>query len=69
MPNTWKNLLKETKMDFNNRPDTHKKGSEGVSDKYLYDVEKQLYDVAINYMPHLKQASIEDEVKKLTENN
>ena len=48
-------------MDFNNKPDTHKKGSEGVSDKYLYDV-------AINYMPHLKQASMEDEVKKLTDN-
>lgn len=56
-------------MDFNNRPDTHKKGSEGVSEKYLYDIEKELYNIAVNYMPHLKQASVEDEVKKLTENN
>ena len=53
-------------MDFNNKPDTHKKGSEGVSDKYLYDVEKQLYDVAINYMPHLKQAGCLQHVDEIT---
>lgn len=56
-------------MDFNSKPDTHKKGSDGVSEEYLYDVEKQLYSIAMNYMPHLKQASIDDQVKKLTEEN
>lgn len=56
-------------MDFNNRPDTHKKGSDGVSEEHLYDVEKQLYNIAMNYMPHLKQASMDDQIKKLTEEN
>jgi hypothetical protein len=56
-------------MDFNSRPDTHKKGSDGVSEKYLYDVEKELYKVALNYMPHLKQASMDENLKKLTEEN
>jgi len=54
-------------MDFINRPDTHKKGSDGVSEKYLYDVEKELYNIAMNYMPHLKQASIDDQVKEITQ--
>jgi hypothetical protein len=62
-------MLKEMKMDFNSRPDTYKKGSDGVSDKYLYDVEKELYNIATNYMPHLKQSSMEDEIKKITNNN
>ena len=56
-------------MDFNNRPDTHKKGSDGVSEKYLYDVEKELYNVALNYMPHLKQMSIEDQIEELKKEN
>lgn len=56
-------------MDFNNRPDTHKKGSDGVSEKYLYDVEKQLYNVALNYMPHLKKMSMDDQVNELKEQN
>jgi hypothetical protein len=53
-------------MDFNSKPDTHKKGSDGVSEKYLYDVEKQLYNVAMSYMPHLQQASMEDKLEELT---
>lgn len=53
-------------MDFINRPDTHKKGSDGVSEKYLYDIEKELYNIAMNYMPHLKQASMEDKLEELT---
>ncbi len=56
-------------MDFNNKPDTHKKGSDGVSEKYLYDVEKELYNVALNYMPHLKQMSIEDQIEELKREN
>jgi hypothetical protein len=56
-------------MDFNNKPDTHKKGSDGVSEKYLYDVEKQLYNIAVNYMPHLKQMSMEDKLEDLTDKN
>jgi len=55
-------------MDFNNRSDTHKKGSEGVSEEYLHDIERELYSIAVNYMPHLKQSSANDEIKKLTEN-
>jgi len=54
-------------MDFSNKPDTHKKGSDGVSEKYLYDVEKELYNIAMNYMPHLKQASVDDQIKELTQ--
>jgi hypothetical protein len=53
----------------NNKPDTHKKGSDGVSEKYLCDVEKQLYNVALNYMPHLKQMSMEDHLEDLTSGN
>ena len=56
-------------MDPNNKPDTHKKGSDGVSEKYLYDVEKELYNVALNYMPHLKQMFIEDQIKELKREN
>ena len=56
-------------MDFSNRPDTHKKGSDGVSEKYLYNVEKELYAIAMNYMPHLKQSFMDDEVKELTDKN
>lgn len=56
-------------MDLNNKPDTHKKGSDGVSEKYLYDVEKQLYNIAVNYMPHLKQMSMEDQLENLTDKN
>lgn len=52
-------------MDPNNKPDTHKKGSDGVSEKYLYDVEKQLYNVALNYMPHLKELSMEEQLDDL----
>jgi len=55
-------------MDFNNRPDTHKKGSEGVSEEHLYDIERELYSISVNYIPHLKQSSENDEIKKLTEN-
>jgi hypothetical protein len=54
-------------MDLNNKPDTHKKGSDGVSEKYLYDVEKELYNIAVNYMPHLKQMSMDDYANKLKE--
>lgn len=53
------------RMDFQNRPDTHKKGSDGVSEKYLYDVEKQLYNIAMNYMPHLKEKNMEEYVNDL----
>jgi hypothetical protein len=56
-------------MEFNNKPDTHKKGSDGVSEKYLYDVEKELFNVALNYMPHLKQMSIEDQIEELKNEN
>ena len=53
-------------MDFNSKPDTHKKGSDGVSEKYLHDVEKKLYNVAMSYMPHLQQSFMEDKLSELT---
>ena len=56
-------------MDFNDRPDTHKKGSDGISEKYLYDVEKELYNIALNYMPHLRKMSMDDQVNELKEQN
>jgi hypothetical protein len=56
-------------MDFNNRPDSYKKGSDGVSEKYLYDVERELYNVALNYMTHLKKMSMDDQVNELKNDN
>ena len=56
-------------MDFSNKPDTHKKGSDGVSKKYLYDVEKELYNIVMNYMPHLKEDDMNDKIKELTQEN
>jgi predicted CopG family antitoxin len=54
-------------MDFSNKPDTYKKGSDGVSQKYLYDIEKQLYNIAMNYMPHLKESDMNDKIEELTQ--
>jgi hypothetical protein len=56
-------------MDLNNKSNTHKKGSDGVSEKYLYDVEKQLYNTASNYIPHLKRVSMKNKLEDLTDKN
>jgi hypothetical protein len=52
-------------MNPDSKPDTYKKGSDGVSEEYLCDIEKELYNIAVNYMPHLKNFSMQDQLDKI----
>lgn len=45
-------------MDLNNEPDTHKRDSDSALERYFYDVEKELYNIAINYMSCSKQGDL-----------
>ena len=56
-------------MDLNNEPGAHKMDSGSVLERYFHDVEKKLYNIAINYMSHSKQMSMGDQLDDLTGKN
>ena len=62
-------MWRGVKMDLNNEPGAHKMDSGSVLERYFYDVEKKLYNIAINYMSHSKQMSMGDQLDDLTGKN